>query len=138
FVRHGAAQAAIGELDDVLLRTGVVEAALQNLAVDADIAELVDDDGEPAALRIGEHVADQRRLAGAEKAGDGGARHAGERVRHQASAGKSIGGVRATSPRLSASGRPRHGITPSVAWENSRAPSMSAPAPFSASRPPNR
>ena len=137
-VRHRAAQAAIGELDDVLLRTGGIAAALEDLAVDADIAELVDDDGEPPALRIGEHVADQRRLAGAEKAGDDGAGHASERVGHQASPGKSSGGVRATSPRLSASGRPRHGITPSVAWENSRAPSISAPAPLSASRPPNR
>ncbi len=138
FVGHGAAQAAIGELDDVLLRTGIIAAAFQDFAVDADIAELVDDDGKPAAAGIGQHVADQRRLAGAEKAGDDGAGHARKRIRHQASPGKSMGGVRAMSPRLRASGRPRHGITPSVAWENSLAPSISAPAPCSASSPPNR
>ena len=40
-----------------------------------------------------------------------------------------MGGARATSPRLRASGRPRHGITPSVACANSLAPSISAPAP---------
>ena len=49
FVRHRAAQAAIGELDDVLLRAGGVAAALEHFAVDADVAELVDDHGEPAA-----------------------------------------------------------------------------------------
>ena len=49
FVRHRAAQAAVGELDDVLFRAGRVAAALEDLAVDADVAELVDDDGEPPA-----------------------------------------------------------------------------------------
>ncbi len=78
FVGHRAADAAIGELDDVLLRTGGVAAALEDFAVDADIAEFVDDHGEAAALRVGEHVADQRRLAGAEKAGDDGAGNAAE------------------------------------------------------------
>ncbi len=81
-VGHRAAQAAVGELDDVLLRAGGVAAAFEDLAVDADVAELVDDDGEPAALRIRQHVADQRRLSGAEKAGDDGAGHAGERNGH--------------------------------------------------------
>ena len=50
----------------------------EDFAVDADVAELVDDDGEPAALRVREHVADQRRLAGAEEAGDDGAGNARE------------------------------------------------------------
>ncbi len=45
---------------------------LQDLAVDADIAEFVDDQREPPAARIGQHVADQRGLAGAEEAGDDG------------------------------------------------------------------
>ena len=82
FVGDGAAQAAIGELDDVLLRAGGIAAAFEDFAVDADIAELVDDDGEPAAVGIGQHVADQRRLAGAEKAGDDGAGDARERAGH--------------------------------------------------------
>ena len=53
-VGDGAAQAAIGEFDDVLLRAGVIAAAFENFAVDADVAELVDDDGEAAALRVGD------------------------------------------------------------------------------------
>ncbi len=80
FVGDRAAQAAVGEFDDVLLRAGGVAAAFEDFAVDADVAELVDDDGEAAALRVGEHVADQRRLAGAEKAGDDGAGNARERA----------------------------------------------------------
>ena len=50
-VGDGAADAAIGQFDDVFLRAGVDAAALQDLAVDADIAELVDDDGQPLAAR---------------------------------------------------------------------------------------
>ena len=77
-----AAQAAVGQLDDVFLRAGGVAAAFEDFAVDADIAELVDDDGKAAALRVGDHVADERRLAGAEKAGDDGAGDARERAVH--------------------------------------------------------
>ncbi len=72
-VGDGAAEAAIGELDDVLLRAGGVAAAFENLAVDADIAELVHDDGKPPPVGVLEHMTDQRRLAGAEEAGDDGA-----------------------------------------------------------------
>ena len=82
FVGDRAAQAAVGQFDDILLRAGVVAAAFEDFAVDADIAELVDDDGEAAALRVGDDVADQRRLAGAEKAGDDGAGDARERAVH--------------------------------------------------------
>ena len=42
-----AAQAAIGQLDDVVVGASRVAAAEQQLAVDAELAELVDDDGEP-------------------------------------------------------------------------------------------
>ena len=72
-VGDGAAETAIGELDDVVLGAGGVAAAFQDLAVDTDIAKLVDDDREPAPVGVLEHVADQRRLARAEKAGDDGA-----------------------------------------------------------------
>ena len=71
-VGDGAADAAVGEFDDRLARAGVVGAALQKLAVDADVAEFVDDQREPAAAGVGEDVADEGRLAGAEKAGDDG------------------------------------------------------------------
>ena len=50
-VGDGAAQAAIGQLDDVVLGAGRVAAAEQQLAVDAELAELVDDDGQPVARR---------------------------------------------------------------------------------------
>ena len=55
-VGHGAADAAIGELDDVLLRAGLDAAALEDLAVDADVAELVDDDRQPPAAGVLEHM----------------------------------------------------------------------------------
>ncbi len=136
-VRHGAAQAAIGELDNVLLRTSSVAAAFEDFAVDTDVAELVDDHGQPPALRVAEDVADQRGLSGAEEARDDGARHAGERIGHRRSPAKSNGGVRATRPRFRASGRPRHGISPSGAPAKSFAPSISASAPAKGSRLPN-
>jgi hypothetical protein len=49
-----------------------IAAALQDVAVDAEIAELVDDQRDALAVGVLEHVADQRGLAGAEKAGDDG------------------------------------------------------------------
>src|SRR5260370_31064112 len=88
-VRDRAAQAAVGELDDVVLRAGRVAASFEDLAVDADVAELVDDDREPPAPGILQHVADQRRLAGAEKAGDDGAGYARKRSGHSPSPVKS-------------------------------------------------
>ena len=71
-VGDGAADAAIGQLDDVVLRAGFGAAAAQDVAIDAEIAELVDDQRDALALGLGEHVADQRGLAGAEEAGDDG------------------------------------------------------------------
>src|SRR5262245_61894110 len=132
-VGHRAAQAAIGELDDVLLGAGGVAATLQDLAVDADIAELVDDHREPAPIGIGEHVADQRRLARTEKAGDDGARDALQRRAHSLSSSKSIGGTRAISPRFSTSGRPRHGMIGSRVPAKRSAPSTRAGASRSGS-----
>ena len=113
-VGHGAADAAIGELDDVLLRAGLDAAAFEDLAVDADIAELVDDDRQPAAAGVLQDVADQRRLAGAEKAGDDGAGDAFERCGHDWIPMMARGGMRATRPRFRLSGRPRQGSRPST------------------------
>ena len=136
FVGHRAAQAAVGQLDDILLRAGGIAAAFEDFAVDADVAELVDDDGEAAALRIGDDVANQRRLAGAEKAGDDGAGDARERAVHWSISSKPMGGTRAIKPRLSRSGRPRQGRMPSAARASRRAPSTSASAHVTSS-PPN-
>ena len=49
-VGHRAADAAIRQFDDVLLRTGFDAAAPQDLTVDADIAEFVDDQRQAFAL----------------------------------------------------------------------------------------
>ena len=73
-----AADAAIGEFDDRLFRAGRVGAAPDEIAVDADVAEFIDDEREPPAAGIGHEMADQRRLAGAEKAGDDGDGRLGE------------------------------------------------------------
>ena len=99
-------------------------------------ADLVDDDGEPPPIGVGEHVADQRRLARTQKAGDDGAGNASKRS-HSVSSVKSTGGTRAISPRFKMSGRPRQGSTPSCAPARSRAPSISASASRSGSNPPN-
>ena len=68
----GAAQAAIGQLDDVLVGAALDAAGAQDLAVDAEGAELVDDHRDAPPAGIGEDMAHQRRLAGAEEAGDDG------------------------------------------------------------------
>ncbi len=78
-------------------------------------------------LRIRQHVADQRGLSGAEKAGDDRAGDARKRSCHSLiSSENRCGGTRAISPRLSASGRPRQGIRPSADAARSCAPSTSA------------
>src|ERR1700740_3297069 len=77
-----AAQTAVGKLDDIVLRAGGIAATFENFTIDADIAELVDDYGKLAVLRIGDDFADERGFAGAEKAGDDGAGDARERAGH--------------------------------------------------------
>ena len=63
---HGAADAAVVHLEDFLV------GADDEIIVDADLAELVDDDRVAAAVLFGEYAVQQRRLAGAEIAGDDG------------------------------------------------------------------
>ena len=60
---HRAAEAAVGELDDAVRRL------LDQQMVDRDVAELVDDDGRVGERRILQQPVEQRRLAGAEEAG---------------------------------------------------------------------
>ena len=119
-VGDGAADAAVRQLDDVLLRAARDAAAFDEGAVEAEIAELVDEHREPAPAGVLEEVAHQRRLAGAEKAGDDGAGDLGEvahggflvAVRPQSLARR--GGMRATTPLRKASGRSRQGTRPSA------------------------
>ena len=110
-VGDGAADAAVGELDDVVLGARLGAAALQDIAVDADVAEFVDDQREPAAAGMSEDMADQRRLAGTEKAGDDRDGDFGEH-RNYPSTGVS-GGVREITPLRNGIGRSRQGTIPS-------------------------
>ena len=128
-VRHRAADAAVGQLDDVLLRAALDPAALQDLPVDPDVAELVDDDREPPPAGVLQHVPDQRRLPRPEEPGDDGAGNAVAASSVMAApSGCRDAGMRATSPRFSASGRARNGMNPSVEVAKSRAPATrSAP-----------
>ena len=66
----GAADAPVVHLEDLLLRVD------DQLLVDADLAELVFDDGDALAVVGGEDVVEQSRLAGAEEAGEYGDGHA--------------------------------------------------------------
>ena len=71
-VRHRAAEAAVGELDDAVLVAALDTAAGEQRAVDAERAELVDDDRDPPAAGVLKQVADERGFPGAEEAGDDG------------------------------------------------------------------
>ena len=63
---HGAADAAVVHLEHFLV------GADDEVVVDADLAELVDDDGVLLAVRLGQDAVEQRGLAGAEIAGQHG------------------------------------------------------------------
>ena len=106
-VGHGAAQAAIGELDDILLGAALDAAAPQDFAIDADAAELIDDDGEALAARGLEQMADERGFSRAEEAGDDGRGDAGS-VGHSAAslAGSKGAGKRAITLVCNEAGRP--------------------------------
>ena len=71
-IGDGAADAAVGQFDDVFLGAVRQGAGAQNLAIHADIAEFVDDHRQPLALRVLQQVAHQRGFARAQKAGDHG------------------------------------------------------------------
>ena len=65
-----AADAAVRQLDDVLLRAALDAAGAQDRAVDADVAEFVDDQRQAAAFGVFDRVTHERRLSGTEKAGN--------------------------------------------------------------------
>ena len=74
-IGDGAADAAIGELDDVVLGAGRIAAAEQQLAIDPDVAELVDDQRDAAGRRSGATGCWIRLvLPAAEEAGEHGGR----------------------------------------------------------------
>src|SRR5262249_52777633 len=71
-VGDGAADAAIRQLDHILLAAAFEAAAEQQLAIDAELAELVDDERQLPSIRLGDEMAEEAGLAGTEKAGDDG------------------------------------------------------------------
>src|SRR5262249_8282743 len=68
----GAADAAVGQLDHVVLGAALDAAAFDDGPVDAQVAELVDDQRQLAAVGRLQQMADESGLAGAEEAGDDG------------------------------------------------------------------
>ena len=80
---QGAADAAVGHFDELLLGAGeprrarAAGAAGHELSVDVHFAHVVDDHGHAAALAVGQHVVQERGLAGPEKAGQDGDGQAG-------------------------------------------------------------
>lgn len=66
-IRDRAADAAIGQFDDVFLRAALNAAAFENFAIDADITELIDDDGQSLAIKLFEKTAQQRGFSGPRK-----------------------------------------------------------------------
>ena len=68
-----AADAAVGHLDQPLVDAAELGAAVANeLGIDVDLAHVVDDDRDAAAFAVVQRVVEQRRLAGAEEAGEHG------------------------------------------------------------------
>ena len=76
-VGHRAANATIGQFDDIVFRTGFLAAAFQHLPIDTQIAKLVDDQGDALAVRRCQQVADERGLSGSQEAGYHGCRDFG-------------------------------------------------------------
>ena len=125
-VGNGAANAAIGQFDDIFLGAGVDAAALKDLAVDADIAKFIDDDGEAPAARMGQQITDQSGFPGAQKAGDDGAGNAAGGA-HDGSPAN--GGRRVIRPCFKAAGRPRRVILPLSSIMPAPATNASASSP---------
>jgi hypothetical protein len=69
-----AADAAIGELDDVARRAGLAATIRQKLTVEPNIAEFIDDQRDTPPARILQQMPDQRGFAGSQKTGDDGGR----------------------------------------------------------------
>ena len=106
---HGAADAAIGGLEDFLL------GADHQLVVDRDFAEFVLDHGDALAVLLRQDAIEQRGLAGAEKPGEHRHRDARARAAQRAlreRSRRSSPGIPGTRSRFSSSGQParaRHG-----------------------------
>ncbi len=71
-VGDGAADATVGQLDDIVGLAAGNGAALDDAAIDAQVAELVDDQRDPAPVGTFQQVADHARLSGAQEPGHDG------------------------------------------------------------------
>lgn len=72
-VAQRATDAAIGHFNELLFGARQVGAAVADQrGVDIDLAHIVDDDGYTQAVAVGQHMVEQRRLAGAKEAGQHG------------------------------------------------------------------
>jgi hypothetical protein len=69
-IRYRATNAPIRKFDYILLRARFNTAGAENFAINADIAEFVDDQGEATPFRVLKNMADKRRFAGTQKTGD--------------------------------------------------------------------
>ena len=114
-VGHRAADAAIGEFDDILFGTGFIAAGAQNVAIHAHVAEFVDDQREAPPPGVLQQMADHGGLARAQKPRDDGDGNFGEIGHGCFSERGASGGTREMTPRFSASGRCFQGMRPSLA-----------------------
>ena len=74
-ISNSAADAAVGQLHDVVLCAGFITAAFEDITINAKVAEFVDDERDALALSIFKHVTDQRGLARAKKTSDDSGRN---------------------------------------------------------------
>ena len=113
-IRHRATDAAIRKLDDAILAAALHVAPFENLSVDADVAELVDDDGKAAPFCALEHVAHEGRLARTEEASHDRAGNFDDAGHATSGSGLTNpkGGILETTPLRNASGRSLHGTMP--------------------------
>ncbi len=107
-----AAQAAIRQLDDVFLLAALDAAGAQGFAVDAERAELVDDDRDPPPAGMRQQMPNQSRLSGTQEPSDDGGRDLGGGVAHAGVSGEERAGslpsttVRSEAGRLDGSTAP--------------------------------
>ena len=71
-IGDGAADAAIGQLHDVVFGASFLAATFEDIAIYTKIAKFIDDKRDPFAGSVLQHVPDQRSFTGPKKACDDG------------------------------------------------------------------
>ena len=67
---HGAADAAVRKLKDIIFGAVFITAALEDFAINPKVAKFIDDQRDAFAICIGKQVADQGRFTASKKAGN--------------------------------------------------------------------